>query len=138
MNFSSTVLAGHIGKQPELKYTKNGKPVCEFSVATSKGPKDKRVTSWHSVQVWDQLAEAVGQLAKGTAVVVIGEMTTRSWEGSDGKKNYKTYLAANVVAQSLGHRDAPKVADHGGAAQGGSFTQPIDPTFDFNDEPIPF
>lgn len=87
---NQVILTGNLGKKPELKYTKNGKPVANLSVATSKKVKDDWVSSWHNVVVWGKQAEAVARLAdKGSKVFVVGELQTRSWE-KDGQKRYVT------------------------------------------------
>jgi single-strand DNA-binding protein len=138
-NFSSTVLVGHLGKNPEVKSTPTGKFVCEFSMATSRGEGEKKFTSWHNVQCWGTMAQAVGNLRKGDAVIVVGEMQTRSWENKSGQKQYKTFLAASTVAQCLGYGDGqPKSS--GGSQAGGSFAHAPETNFDDFSGPdgIPF
>lgn len=100
---NKVILIGNLGKDPELKYTANGKAVCNFSIATTErwvdgeGNKQEK-TEWHSIVAWGKQAESCGKyLAKGRTVYVEGRLTTRSWDGKDGVKHYKTEVVAENV-----------------------------------------
>lgn len=103
MDINEVTLIGRLGKDPELKYTPAGKPVCELSVATGKQWKDQQGqkqerTEWHRVKVWGPAAEhCANYLSKGSRVMVRGEIQTRSWEDQEGKKRYVT----EVVVQGF-------------------------------------
>ena len=77
-------LLGHLGRDPELKYTQAGQPVCNASIATEKSWKQddewKKKTTWHKIVAWRKMAEALGQATKGDLVLIEGELTQRSWE----------------------------------------------------------
>lgn len=94
---------GNIGSEPELRFTPSGKQTCSFRVATNrtfKGADGERKESveWFSVVVWGKQAEACNQyLNKGSLIYCEGRMQTRSWEGQDGQKHYRTELIANQV-----------------------------------------
>ena len=95
-------LLGHLGKDPELKYTTNGTPVCNASLATQKSWKQdgewkKSDPIWHKVVAWRKMAEALGQATKGDLVLIEGELTQRSWENKEGVKQYVTEVLAGVV-----------------------------------------
>ena len=96
-------LIGNLGKDPELRFTQNGKAVCNFSIATTERWTDgegnkQESTTWHSIVAWGKQAESCGKyLVKGRTVYVEGRLTTRSWDGKDGKKNYKTEIVAENV-----------------------------------------
>lgn len=93
--YDSTEVIGYLGKEPELKYTANGTAVCEFSVAVSyyAGEGKDRATEWYNVKCWNRQAEVAGQyLQKGGLVHLRGQMRTRSWDGQDGQKKYRTEL----------------------------------------------
>ncbi len=113
------MIIGNLGADPEMRYTANGTPVTSFRVATSRqysGSDGQRheETEWFSVVTWARLAETCSQyLSKGRQVFVEGRMQTRSWEGQDGQKRYRTELIADTV-KFLGGRDSGGV---GGAAQ---------------------
>lgn len=91
---------GNITGEPELRFTASGTPVANFSVATNRrfkqGEEWKDETEFHNVVVWGNLAQQLTQRSKkGTRVMVIGRLQTRSWEGQDGRKNYKTEVVAD-------------------------------------------
>ncbi len=112
------MIIGNLGADPEMRYTANGNAVTTFRVATSRtfnGPAGERreETEWFSVVTWERLAETCAQyLTKGRQVYVEGRMQTRSWDGNDGVKHYRTELIAQEV-KFLGNRG------DGGAGGGG-------------------
>lgn len=97
-SLNRVTLIGNLGRDPELKYTPNGVAVAEMSIATTERVKDEDKTEWHNLVFWDKLAEVAGKyLAKGSKVYVAGRLQTRSWDGKDGAKKYKT----EVVVREL-------------------------------------
>lgn len=97
MGYQKIVIAGNIGKTPEIKYTPQGKAVCSFSVAVTEGI-DKEHTEWFAVEVWEKTAEAVAKYCeKGSPVLVEGRMKTRKWTDKDGNARYNTDLKASRV-----------------------------------------
>ena len=123
---NKVMIIGNIGKDPEMRFTPNGAPVTSFSVATNRvlsgGAEGERreVTDWFSVVAWNKLAEICNQfLGKGSRVYVEGRLQTRSWDGQDGQKRYRTEIVANDV-QFLDRRGgslddgAEAAADEGG------------------------
>jgi len=94
-------LLGHLGKDPEIKYTPGGKTVCNASIATEKSWKKddewKKKTTWHRIVAWGKTAEALGLGTKGSLVLVEGELTQRSWENKEGVKQFVTEVLAGVV-----------------------------------------
>ncbi len=89
------IIIGNVGRDPEGRYTQEGKPVTTFSVGVN-DRKDN--TEWFNVVTWDKLAETCNQyVRKGQKVCVEGRMQTRSWEGQDGERKYRTELVANSV-----------------------------------------
>lgn len=115
MGFNRVILQGNLGADPEMRYTANGMAMTTFRVAVGdfyndrEGNRQER-TEWFSVVTWDRLAENCGQyLAKGRPVLVEGRLTTRSWEGQDGTKHYRTEVIASTVqflGQGQGRPDA--------------------------------
>jgi single-strand DNA-binding protein len=103
------MIIGNLGADPEMRYTANGNAVTTFRVATSRsynGNDGERheETEWFSVVTWSRLAETCAQyLTKGRQVYVEGRMQTRSWDGQDGVKRYRTELIAEEV-RFLGQR----------------------------------
>lgn len=95
-------ILGNMTSDPELRYTNNGTPVASFSIATNRrfkqGDEWKDQSEFHNIVVWSNLAQQLTQRAKkGTRVMVLGRLQTRSWEGQDGKKNYRTEVIADDV-----------------------------------------
>lgn len=114
---NKVILIGNLGADPELRRTPNGTAVTELRLATNESYKDRDgnqqdKTEWHSVVVWDRLAEICEQyLKKGSQVYIEGSLQTRSYEDKDGNTRYKTEIKAREM-QILGSRD--------GGGEGGS------------------
>jgi single-strand DNA-binding protein len=103
-SLNKVMLIGNVGRDPEMRYTASGEPVTTFSVAVSRRWKDRSTneqreeTDWFDVVTWRQLAEICNQfVTKGTKVYVEGRLHTRSWEGQDGQKRYRTEVVAQTV-----------------------------------------
>ena len=96
-------LIGYLGRDPELKAVSKDIKVAEFSIATTRSWKDhknetKSETDWHNVVSYGNQSAAIGKyLTKGSMVSVTGRIRTRSWEGPDGSKKYKTEIIADQV-----------------------------------------
>lgn len=89
-SFNKIIIVGYLGRDPELRYTPDGTPVCNFSVATTERKKDKAgefqdVTTWFRVVLWRRQAEVAAQyLAKGRQVYVEGRLTQTEYQDRDG------------------------------------------------------
>jgi len=100
---NKVMIIGNLGRDPEMRYTPSGKPVTSFSVAVSRTymkPEGERteVTDWFNIVAWGRLAEICSQyLTKGSMVYVEGRLETRSWEGDNGQKHYRTEVVASDV-----------------------------------------
>jgi single-strand DNA-binding protein len=99
---NKVMIIGNLGRDPEMRYTPNGTAVTSFSVGVNRqwtgqnGP--QKETEWFNVETWNKLAEICNQsLAKGRLVYVEGRLRTRSWDGNDGQKKYRTELVAETV-----------------------------------------
>lgn len=116
---NKVMIIGNLGKDPEMRFTPQGKPVTTFSLATTRsftGPEGERrqETEWFDVVTWDRLAETCNQyLAKGRRAYVEGRLHTRSWEGQDGQRRTRMEIVANTV---LFLDRAPLAAAEEGAA----------------------
>ncbi len=110
---NKVILIGNLGRDPELRYTANGQPVANFTLATTEswtnksGEREQR-TEWHRIVTWGRLAEICGEhLNKGKQVYVEGRLQTREWEDREGNKRKTTEVTANQVLM-LGRRgDGP-------------------------------
>jgi len=100
---NKVLIIGHLGQDPEMRFTANGRPVAAFNVATSRRWTDnegerQEETEWFHVVAWGGLAELCKKrLHKGSQVYVEGRLQTRSWEGQEGQRFYRTELAAQEM-----------------------------------------
>lgn len=147
MYLNKALVIGNLTRDPELRSLPSGIQVTSFSVATNRVWKDKagakqEATDYHNIVVFGRQAETVNQyLRKGSSVLVEGRLQTRSWDGTDGKKNYRTEIVADRV--QFGPRPAGAGAAAPAAAKEDTQEAPpvetIDyPTEDVNLDDIPF
>lgn len=100
---NKVMIIGHLGRDPEMRYTPGGRPVTSFSVATGRtwtaadGERREEV-EWFNVVAWGALAEICkSHLSKNQQVYVEGRLQTRGWEDETGKKHFRTELVANEM-----------------------------------------
>lgn len=96
LNINQVFLSGNVVADAELRYTKTGKPVLTFRMATNKYVNEVQSTSYHNIVCWVD-AELYSGLRKGDFVAVAGELRSRSYEDKKGEKRYVT----EVVAQNI-------------------------------------
>jgi len=96
-------IVGHLGKDPEMRYTPSGKPVTTFSIAVSRAwssadGERHNETEWFSVVAWSNLAETCKQyLSKGQRVYVEGRLQTRRWDDKEGQKHTSVEIVASEM-----------------------------------------
>jgi single-strand DNA-binding protein len=140
------MLIGRLGRDPEIRYTPDGAPVANFSIATSEFWTDKNGTrqertEWHNIVAWNKLADLSKRyLAKGRQVYVEGRLRTREWDDRDGNKRRTTeVIAAQMVL--LGSRpegmEAPASAPRGAPDAEIAGSTPS-PDVEITDDDIPF
>ncbi len=102
-SLNRATLIGNLGRDPELRTTPSGISVCTISVATTDSYKNKsgewqESTDWHSVVLWEGLAERAHKfLKKGSKVYIEGKIKTRSYE-KDGVTKFVTEIrATNLI-----------------------------------------
>src|SRR5689334_24413921 len=95
MSFNKIILVGNLGRDPELRYTPQGTPVCSFSLATNERRKDRStgenndITTWFRVTLWGRQAETASQyLTKGRPVYIEGRLRLEEWTDRDNKQRY--------------------------------------------------
>jgi len=93
---NKVILAGFIGQDVDVKYTKNdNKMVASFSVGTRES-KDK--TEWHRCVAWDKTAELISKyFKKGSYIALTGRLQTRKWEDKDGKTMFSTEIIVDTA-----------------------------------------
>jgi single-strand DNA-binding protein len=97
-------ICGNLGGAPELRFTADGTPVCNFSVAVSRyrGPERDAATDWYRVSVWRDMGEnAAESLSKGDRVIVFGALSSREVENEDGTKRTYWDLTAEYLGPDL-------------------------------------
>jgi single-strand DNA-binding protein len=118
MSVNKVILIGNLGRDPEVRFTSNGRAVARFSVATSEVWKDaegnrQERTEWHNIVVWGKQGETCAQyLAKGRQVYVEGSIRNSSYDDKSGNKRYVTEIIAQRVrflGGGGGTRLAPEV-----------------------------
>jgi single-strand DNA-binding protein len=100
---NKVILVGHLGANPELRYTADGKAICTMSVATDYLSIDKeqnrqKKVNWHRVVLWGHLAEICKEhLAKGRHVYVEGRVDNRSYTDKEGQRRFSTEVVGHAV-----------------------------------------
>ena len=106
-SFNKVILVGNLTRDPELRYTPSGAPVCNFDLAvnrayTTQSGEKRDDVCFIGIVVWSKPAEACGQyLKKGRPVLVEGRLQQRNWETPEGQKRSKHEIVAERV-QFLG------------------------------------
>ena len=109
---NKVMVIGNLGGDPELRHTPSGRPVANFSMASSRRwttaeGEQRDETEWFNVVAWGGLAETCNQyLHKGSRVYIEGRLQTRSWEDQEGQQRFRT----EVVAQQMIMLDARRGA----------------------------
>ncbi|MDD5095693.1 MAG: single-stranded DNA-binding protein [Dehalococcoidia bacterium] len=97
------MVIGNVGSDPEMRFTPNGKPVCNFSLATNymRNAADGapvKETEWFDIVVWGGQAETCNQfLTKGQQVYAQGRLKTKTWTGNDGQNRLRLEIHASRV-----------------------------------------
>jgi len=136
---NKVMIIGHLGKDPEMRYTPSGKPVTTFAVATSRSwntvdGERHTETEWFNIVAWGNLAEICKQhLTKSQQVYIEGRLQTRKWEDKEGNKHNSVEIVANEMMM-LGDR---KDNNNNGAPQHINTTFKADPISSEEDE-FPF
>ncbi|MEL6447530.1 MAG: single-stranded DNA-binding protein [Pseudomonadota bacterium] len=146
---NKVILVGNLGQDPETRYMPSGGAVTNLRIATSESWKDKQTgeqqerTEWHSVAMFNRLAEIAAEyLRKGSQVYIEGKLRTRKWQDKEGRDRYTTEVIADEM-QMLGGRGgagSPMAGGGGGGQQrpqSAPASQPAAAVNDFDDD-IPF
>lgn len=114
---NKVMIIGHLGRDPEMRFTPTGRPVTTFSVATSRSwntsdGERRTETEWFNVVAWGNLAEICNQyLSKGQQVYIDGRLQTRHWEDQDGNRHSAIEIVANEMIMLGDRRDANSSSD---------------------------
>ena len=122
MSFNKITLVGNLGRDPELRYTPQGTPVCSFSMATNERRKDKSgemqdQTTWFKVTLWGRQAETASQyLTKGKPVYIEGRLRVEEWTDRDGKPRHTLEVNATDMQFIGGGRSEEQPMERAAAA----------------------
>ena len=143
MSFNKVILVGNLGRDPELRYTPQGTPVCSFSMATNERRKDKTgemqdQTTWFRVTLWGRQAETASQyLTKGRPVYIEGRLRVEEWTDRDGKPRHTLEVHATDMqfigggAGGAGRSEEPQTERQ-------SAPEPATGQPDFAEDDVPF
>ena len=155
---NKVILVGNLGADPEIRQTKDGRPVAQLSIAASENWKYRNTverrerTEWHRVVIFSEglCRVAENYLRKGSKVYIEGQLQTRKWQDQSGADRYKTQIVLQGFNPTLTTLDSRSSGgDMGGGGGGGGFGQssPMDrpgqsqPSRDFSqdlDDEVPF
>ena len=117
VSFNRVILAGNLTRDPELRFTNDGVPVCSFGLAVNRVRSRNEDVDFFDVSAWRELGETIANYKKkGDPILVEGRLQYRTWEAQDGSKRSKVDVVADNV-QFLGRPGDS--SDDGGAPAGG-------------------
>ena len=110
-DLNKVMLTGHLGADPEMRYTESGNAVTSFRVASGRSWKSEDGTQhddteWFRVVAWNKLGEICNQyLSKGARVYIEGRLQTRQWQDQEGVTRYSTEVIANDMIMLSNRQD---------------------------------
>ena len=120
VSFNRVILAGNLTRDPELRFTNDGVPVCSFGLAVNRVRSRNEEVDFFDISAWRELGETVANYKKkGDPILVEGRLQYRTWEAQDGSKRSKVDVVADTV-QFLGRAGGD---DSGGAPSDGKRVQ---------------
>ena len=111
---NKVILVGHIGNNPEGRYTPSGTSTASFSLATNESWIDnekekKEHTEWHNIVAWNKLADfATNYLQKGQLIYIEGKLQTRTYKDKDDIQHWKTEVISNIITPLEWKKEAKK------------------------------
>ena len=120
------IVIGHLGRDPEMRYTPNGDSVTSFSVASSRryrtrDGEQREETEWFNVSAFGRLADICNQyLTKGRQVYVEGRLSGRTYTDRDGQPRYSLDIRLSEM-QMLGSRSDNEYGGGGGYGDRGGY-----------------
>lgn len=114
---NNVTLIGRLTKDPEIRYTAtNNTAVCQFTVAVDRRFKSENqpTADFIPIVAWRQTAEFVSKyFTKGSRIALVGQIQTRSWDDTEGKKHYVTEVIADKVEFCESKRRSPAQTEAG-------------------------
>ncbi|MEM4380482.1 MAG: single-stranded DNA-binding protein [Thermoplasmatales archaeon] len=143
MSFNKITIIGNLGRDPELRYTPQGDPVCNFSVAVNEKKRDKAgelqdVTTWFRVTLWRKMAETASKyLTKGSPVYIEGRLHVEEWIDREGKNRYTLEVTASDM-HLIGNRNAENIDQSTNTPEDQLPSHTSSSETTFSDDDIPF
>ena len=120
VSFNRVVLAGNLTRDPELRFTSNGIPVCDFGLAVNRVRSKSEEVDFFDITAWRELGETIANYKKkGDPILVEGKLQFRTWEAQDGSKRNKVDVVADNVQFLGGRGDSEGGGGSGGGGGGG-------------------
>ncbi|WP_440894948.1 single-stranded DNA-binding protein [Amphibacillus sp. Q70] len=139
------VIVGRLTKDPDLRYTANGKAVANFTIAVNRpfsNQQGNREADFINCVIWNKSAENLANyMSKGSLIGIDGNLQSRNYDGKDGKRVYVTEVVAGSV-QFLESKN--KTASNENKSQSNTPNNNIEPTqddmspIDISDDDLPF
>jgi single-strand DNA-binding protein len=115
VSFNRVVLAGNLTRDPELRFTNDGIPVCSFGLAVNRVRSRSEEVDFFDISAWRELGETVANYKKkGDPILLEGRLQYRTWEAQDGSKRSKVDVVADNVQFLGGRSDSDDGATSGG------------------------
>ncbi len=145
-DYNRVILAGNLTRDPELRYTQNGTPVCNFGLAVNRVRSKNEEVDFFDISAWRELGETVANYkSKGDPILIEGRLQFRQWQTEDGSKRNKVDVVADNI-QFLSRADGSQngsssqgsgaTASAVGASTGDSGNEGDDEDFDEDDLPF--
>ena len=140
-SLNKVMLIGNVGQDPELRYTPDGNPVANFSIAVNRrrkvGDEFKDETEWFNIVCFSRTAENVNQyLSKGQKVYVEGRFQSSEYVGQDGNQRKSFEVIANDVTFLSTKSEAEAINQNSGQNQVNSESKPVEA--DDEDKDLPW
>lgn len=150
---NKVILLGHLGGDPQVRYSRDGKAIANLSIATSETWRDKQSgerqerTEWHRVVLFGKLGEIAGEyLKKGRQVYIEGALRTQKYIDKEGVERYATDIVASEMQMIGGNGGEPAQSRGGQSAEARAYAErsaPLQrttggPAGGFDDDDIPF
>lgn len=146
-SLNKVMLIGNLTRDPELRYTPQGTPVCSFGLATNRSwtsadsKERQEEVEFHNIVAWSKLAEICGELlVKGRKVYLEGRIQTRSWDSAEGEKKYKTEIIVEdmIILDSKGRDENAPAHENGPSRSEAKPKEAEAIDQDINPDEIPF
>jgi|SRR5215213_11276226 len=142
VTFNQVTLAGNLTRDPELRFTNDGVPVCQIGLAVNDPYSKNDRVDFFDISIWRELGESVANYKKkGDPILLTGRLRYRTWDAQDGSKRSKVDVEATQVQFLYGPEGSPQRSSQQRGSSQGRQNQTQQDSGDFSDadfEDIPF